>query len=82
MTVRKVWMLPSKPSSLKSARELTVESGPEALNPEGRILEDVNGQEVEIDITNMDRRLTELVMVTSMCNVARYVLDIPHFIVF
>ncbi|KAF5346132.1 hypothetical protein D9758_009933 [Tetrapyrgos nigripes] len=67
MTVRKVWMPPSKTSS---TRELTVEPGPEALNPEGKVYETIDGQEMVVDTANMDQRLTELVMVASMCNVA------------
>ncbi|KAK7443736.1 hypothetical protein VKT23_015518 [Stygiomarasmius scandens] len=69
MTVRKVWM-PSSKATDASARDFTVESGNEALNPEGRVLENVNGQQVAIDPKTMDDGLKELVTVASLCNVA------------
>jgi len=69
MTVRKVWM-PSSKAAEASARDFTVESGNEALNPEGRVLENVNEQQVPVDPRTMDDGLKELVTVASLCNVA------------
>ncbi|KAK7443243.1 hypothetical protein VKT23_015840 [Stygiomarasmius scandens] len=70
MTVRKVW-LPTSQASETTPREFTVESGPEALSPEGRLFENLEGgKEVVIEPKSMDEGLKELVLVASLCNVA------------
>ncbi|THU82747.1 sodium transport ATPase [Dendrothele bispora CBS 962.96] len=69
MTVRKVWM-PSSTASDADSRELTVESGPEALSPEGRVLEKVDDKEMAIEPGKLDEGLKELATVASLCNVA------------
>ncbi|KAF5353799.1 hypothetical protein D9758_010589 [Tetrapyrgos nigripes] len=75
MTVRKIWMSLSLSDSdcadgQAAHRDLTVESGPEALNPEGRVFEKLVDGEVVIDPKKMDNGLRELVTVASLCNVA------------
>ncbi|KAF9261154.1 potassium/sodium eff [Marasmius fiardii PR-910] len=68
MVVRSVW-LPSTGSSPE--RDIVIESGPEALNPQDRRVYEVrDGKEEEIEGLEGDEALTEYLMIVSMCSVA------------
>ncbi|KAJ7581060.1 hypothetical protein C8J56DRAFT_1101672 [Mycena floridula] len=81
MIVQTVWI----PSFDLPPRELTIESSPEALNPEGHLFEKVpqddpasedshrishQFDEIVVDPSDMDSGLRELVLVASLCNMA------------
>ncbi|THU85597.1 calcium ATPase [Dendrothele bispora CBS 962.96] len=77
MTVQTVWM-PFSTVSDADSRELTVESDPETLSPEGRVLEKLNDKEVAIGPETLDEGLRELVTVASLSDSGKRPLDIIY----